>query len=235
VPALSVIADDAEITGKYQLHFSLSMLAVVYLLGVDAFSGHASPWINLKAVWSARKGAVLRQILALCATVSRQPMAKDVASASCLYALGKFTSALISGEEQDVGWRVNWAMIGIVDGMLTSSWYLFIQRIADHSPWELGPTTVLMMLASSLLYTPVYCVYFLILISLLEGKGWQRACARVRCDTLAMLWKATKVWGPVNLLLFGFVPLHLRTVVSMSIHYVFLVSLALWDAAAAAR
>lgn len=162
-------------------------------------------------------------------------MAKDVASASCLYALGKFTSSIITGEEQDVGWLVKWAAIGVIDGLLTSSWYLFIQMIADQSPWGLVPTTVLMMLASSFFYTPLYCIYFLITISLLEGSGWEGACARVRCDSLAMLWNATKVWGPVNLFLFGFVPLHLRTVVSMSIHYIFLVGLALWDAAAAAR
>jgi hypothetical protein len=89
------------------------------------------------------------------------------------------------------------------------------------------------MLASSVLYTPVHCVYFLSLISLLEGRGWSGAVRRVKGDTFAMLWNATKVWGPVNLLLFGFVPLHMRTIVSMSIHYVFLVGLALWDAAGA--
>lgn len=54
---------------------------------------------------------------------------------------------------------------------------------------------------------------------------------RVRADALAMLLNATQVWGPVNLLLFAFVPLHMRTVVSMCIHYLFLVGLALWDAA----
>ena len=39
------------------------------------------------------------------------------------------------------------------------------------------------------------------------------------------------MWGPVNLLLFTVVPLQMRTVVSMCIHYFFLVGLALWDVA----
>ena len=53
---------------------------------------------------------------------------------------------------------------------------------------------------------------------------------RAKTDGEELFWKTTKVWGPTNALLFGLVPLHLRTIVSMGIHYVFLVGLALWDA-----
>jgi hypothetical protein len=125
----------------------------------------------------------------------------DAATASGLYALGKFTSSFINGQAQDVRWLINWAAIGIVDGALTSSWYALIQGLADQSPYGLVTKTLLMMMASSLLYTPVYCAYFLVLISLLEGKDWAGAMERVRADALAMLLNATQVCGAAVLAL----------------------------------
>ena len=62
-------------------------------------------------------------------------------------------------------------------------------------------------------------------------------CFTVRCrfsvlrTSRTLLQKTTKVWVPVNVLLFGLIPLQARTMVSMGIHYLFLVGIALWDAA----
>ena len=125
----------------------------------------------------------------------------DAATASGLYALGKFTSSFINGQAQDVRWLINWAAIGIVDGALTSSWYALIQTLANGSSYGPVSKTLLMMMASSFLYTPVYCAYFLVLISLLEGQSWAGAMERVRADALAMLLNATKVCGAAALAL----------------------------------
>jgi len=46
---------------------------------------------------------------------------------------------------------------------------------------------------------------------------------------------STKIWTPINMILFGLVPLELRTLVCMGFHYVFLVGLALWDATVTAE
>ena len=160
-------------------------------------------------------------------------LAVDTVTAATLYALGKATSAAISKKSEGdmVRFLANWAMLGVVDGVCTHKWYGFIQGVADEAQAGKIAEAVGMTLASSFLYTPAYCASFLLLLSLVEGKGWHTATERVRLDLGELFAKSTKVWGPTNLLLFGLVPLHLRTVVSMAIHYVFLVGLALWDAA----
>ena len=96
----------------------------------------------------------------------------------------------------------------------------------DHVTESVGMT-----LTSSLLYSPVYCAGFLVLLSLVEGAGWSGAEQRVRLDWADLFRRSSAVWGPTNLLLFAAVPLNIRTAVSMGIHYVFLVGVALWDAA----
>jgi len=67
-------------------------------------------------------------------------------------------------------------------------------------------------------------------LSLLEGKGFRGAKARLARDFNSLSAKSIKVWGVANIPLFLFVPLHMRVVVSMGMHYVYLVGLALWDA-----
>ena len=159
-------------------------------------------------------------------------MVVDSATASFLYGLGKITSAAISKKkEPDMAkFIARWSALGVADGVCTHWWYGLLQGVADGVEMDKGAEALAMTVASSTLYTPVYCAGFLVLLSLLEGKGWNGAMLRAKTDGEELFWKTTKVWGPTNALLFGLVPLHLRTIVSMGIHYVFLVGLALWDA-----
>jgi len=83
---------------------------------------------------------------------------------------------------------------------------------------------------SSVFFTPTYCVGFLILLSLLEGKGARGAADRLQRDGGDLVAKSVQVWGMLNMPLFLLVPLHLRVMVSMGFHYIYLVGLALWDA-----
>lgn len=160
-------------------------------------------------------------------------LAVDTATASALYALGVVTSSAISNKwEPDMTRHVaKWAALGVADGFCTHSWYGFIQGVANSVEMPRAAEALAMTVTSSTLYTPVYCTGFLVLLSLLEGKGVSGAVERTRLDFQELVWKTTKVWGPTNFLLFGLVPLHVRTAVSMGIHFVFLVGLALWDAA----
>jgi protein Mpv17 len=160
-------------------------------------------------------------------------MAVDSTTAAFLYGLGTVTSSAISNKwERNMVQKVStWSALGVLDGICTHSWYELIQGVADAIQVDKVTESVVMMLSTSLLYTPVYCAGFLVCLSLLEGKGWNGAMERLQLDYSALFTKTTKVWGPTNALLFGLVPLHLRTLTSMGIHYVFLVGLALWDAA----
>lgn len=160
-------------------------------------------------------------------------LAVDSATAAALYVLGKWTSSAIAGTRDPDAARVlaNWSVLGVADGACTHCWYGFLQDVADRAGVDHVTESVGMTLTSSLLYSPVYCAGFLVLLSLVEGAGWSGAEQRVRLDWADLFRRSSAVWGPTNLLLFAAVPLNIRTAVSMGIHYVFLVGVALWDAA----
>jgi len=160
-------------------------------------------------------------------------LAVDSATAAFLYGLGVVTSSAISGkwEQNMVKHVAKWSALGVVDGVCTHSWYELLQSCANSAALDKASEAASMMLATSVLYTPLYCAGFLGLLSLIDGQGWRGAQERLRLDWWALLQKTLKVWMPVNVLLFGFVPLQARTLVSMGVHFMFLVAIALWDAA----
>jgi len=196
-------------------------------IGVDAMALY-SQW---HAATHTLAAAPAHAWAAYTAALERAPMLVDTGSASFLWALGKQTAASISKEQTTVRWLVNWAAIGVVDGVCTHSWYTALQAFADSNCGSLDAfgASALMTLTSSAVYTPCYMAMFLALLSLLEGKGTQGAMERVRLDFVDLTINTTKMWGPFNAFLFTFVPSHLRTLASMIFHYVFLIGLALWD------
>ena len=94
----------------------------------------------------------------------------DSSTASALYIAGKLTSGAISRQRQTLRWLVNWASIGIIDGLFTHSWYHFIQHAFESWNLDLGPVSEALLLTaiSSAVYTPLYCAGFLSLLSLVE-------------------------------------------------------------------
>lgn len=179
------------------------------------------------------------------ALTGKGALSVDTATASVLYTLGVLTETAITGKAISARVVATWACLGLADGLATHAWYGFLQSRADDVTQQLVsvsegvltypgqlPEGIGMTLVSNLLFTPLYCTGFLLLLSLLEGKGWDGAIQRVQLDVQALFWKATKVWGLSNLMLFSFVPVDVRTATSMGIHYVFLVAVALWNTAA---
>ena len=166
-------------------------------------------------------------------TLFTNPLEVDCATAAILYVLGKRTSTAINGKQgpdtgRDLG---NWAVLGILDGICTHEWYAYMQRVADGVQTDQITDAFAMTLTSGLLFTPAYGAGFLALLSLLEGRGVGGAVDRVRLDLPDLFWRSTKVWTPTNFILFGFVPIRIRTICSMGVHYLFLVSVALWNVA----
>lgn len=189
---------------------------------------------------SAAGGTAIGKVF--CATLAlawscifANPLVMDGFMAAVLYAAGKLTSSSISGQKQTMRWLFNWAVCGVVDGVCTHQWYHYLQALADLTTYSTMTKALAMTATSNLLYTPIYCIGFLFLLSMLEGKGVAGAKTRIRLDIKPLFFNSFKVWGPTNVLLFAFVPLHIRTVVSMLIHYVFLVGLAVWDFRATAN
>mmetsp|Transcript_23223 Transcript_23223/g.37283 ORF Transcript_23223/g.37283 Transcript_23223/m.37283 type:complete len:340 (-) Transcript_23223:131-1150(-) len=205
------------------------------VVAVQVLNGGATHLVG--AISTTAVGKLVSSILALLALawtgvlagMQANPLVIDGFMAGILYALGKLTSSAISGQKQTMRWLLNWAVCGVVDGVCTHHWYHFIQSVADMTTYGTLTKALAMTATSNLLYTPIYCMGFLFLLSLLEGKGVEGAKTRIRVDTKTLVLNSLKVWGPTNVLLFAFVPLQIRTFVSMLIHYVFLVGLAVWD------
>eukprot|EP00960_Hanusia_phi_P043092 755860-Hanusia_phi.AAC.4 len=86
-----------------------------------------------------------------------------------------------------------------------------------------------MTIVSSSLYTPIYCLGFLVVLSLLECKGVDGSIARVKKDFPDLYKSCLTTWAPLNAIIFGLVPLEFITVTAMLLHYVYLVVIALWD------
>ena len=165
-------------------------------------------------------------------------LAVDTGTASLLYMLGKLTSMAFGGESTQLEnnqalFLGRWGVLGLCDGLCTHYWYGLLQSMVTVAMPSAHADKLTdgfaMAAASSLVYTPAYSAVFLLLLTLLEGKSMERAVERVRMDTGDLAKRTFKVWAPTNVMLFTLVPIQLRTAVSMLIHYVFLVGVALWD------
>ncbi len=163
------------------------------------------------------------------ATAHAYPLLVDSLFAGLLYVLGKATSSAILGKRESGASLRKWFICGLADGLACHAWYSLMEAkcgfIANNVHRALAMNGI-----SSVFFTPTYCVGFLVLLSLLEGKGARGAADRVRRDGGDLVAKSVQVWGTLNMPLFLLVPLHLRVMVSMGFHYVYLVGLALWDA-----
>ncbi|MGB1600446.1 MAG: Mpv17/PMP22 family protein, partial [Promethearchaeia archaeon] len=169
-------------------------------------------------------------------------LAVDTGTASLLYMLGKLTSKAFGADSaqlknDQVLFLARWGVLGLCDGLCTHHWYGLLQSMVNIAMPSASELTAGFAMAamSALVYTPAYSAAFLLLLTLLEGESWERAAKRVRLDTGDLAMRTFKVWGPTNVMLFTFVPLELRTAVSMLIHYVFLVGVAVWDSSVRAQ
>jgi len=166
---------------------------------------------------------------AVMATAHAYPLVVDSLFAGLLYVLGKATSSAILGQRESGASLQKWFICGLADGLACHAWYSLMEAkcgfIANNVHRALAMNGV-----SSVFFTPTYCVGFLILLSLLEGKGARGAADRLQRDGGDLVAKSVQVWGMLNMPLFLLVPLHLRVMVSMGFHYIYLVGLALWDA-----
>jgi len=120
-----------------------------------------------------------------------------------------------------------WGILGFFDGFFTGMWY----RHLEVSFGALDPLSkcLAMFATSSLLYTPAYAAGFVVVGAALDGLSPKEIGAKFRRDIRPLTTASITTWGPLNLILFGVVPIHMRVVVSMAWHYIYLVFVAMWD------
>lgn len=143
------------------------------------------------------------------------------------------TSSAFLGEHESLPSLAKWFACGLFDGWALHAWYAVLN--GNFGTLPALQQTVICNGVSSGFFTPAYCASFLLLLSLLELKGWSSAIERVGRDWKDLATKSVQMWFVLNIPLFLCVPVHLRVVVSMSLHYLYLVGLGLWDADARQR
>jgi len=158
----------------------------------------------------------------------KYPHPVDTMTGMALYVLGKVTCDAINKQP----WRQKreygrWAFMGCLDGYFTHAWYWYIEMAASG----LQPLLKLssMVLTSSFLYTPVYCLAFLVVMGVLEGRRASGVVDKVKKGFFELTSMTIRTWMPLNLILFGVVPLQLRVSFSMACHYLYLIALAMWE------
>jgi len=156
------------------------------------------------------------------------PQVMDAMTGMVLYLLGKVTSDAFNHRP----WAkkriyARWATMGLLDGYMTHAWYWFIEAAAPAHLPLLKVTG--MILTSSLVYTPLYCLGFLLVMGILEGKSLQSIQEKVQKNLLQLTTVTVKTWAPLNVILFGLIPLQSRVCFSMICHYVYLIGLAMWE------
>lgn len=157
-----------------------------------------------------------------------QPMLLDCLFAGVLYVLGKMTAGAITGKRQTAKGLTKWFICGLLDGWACHAWYAFLEANSNFITNRLQQAVVMNGMSAAF-FTPTYCAGFIVLLSLLEMKGINGVKERLARDFRDLAGKSTTVWGVMNMPLFFCVPLHMRVVVSMMMHYIYLVGLALWD------
>lgn len=125
-----------------------------------------------------------------------------------------------------------WAFFGAMDGTLTHAWYRVVEEISafvsggDPTPMKEVASSVI---ATSMVYTPMYCVLFLSISALWDGKGMDGVRKVIRDKLPTMTTATLPTWTVFNTFLFACVPLQFRVLTCEAFHYLYLVVLALWE------
>jgi hypothetical protein len=180
---------------------------------------------GMLAIW--RIGLIVNPLQAYQTCIAMHPITTDVVTAILLYILGKITSDAIN-EQPLAQKRVlgRWGILGFMDGYFTGMWYRWLETVCCGLGLYSGP---IMAAISTFIYTPLYSGGFIAMNAALSGVGPRAMMSRLRRDFVTVTRAGISTWGPLNVLIFSLIPVHLRVVVSMASHYVYLVFLAMWD------
>eukprot|EP00435_Cladocopium_sp_Y103_P059405 s1306_g21.t1 len=114
-------------------------------------------------------------------------VATDVATAATLNAASDIVAQSSETKDSRISSArvLRYAIFGSLDGFAGHHWF----EALDAAPktGDLVLDTVAKVLADSLLYTPCWCVAFLMVMAILEGRGLQAGVAEVQRDFLELL------------------------------------------------
>lgn len=142
-----------------------------------------------------------------------------------LYLLGQATLGLITGKMQPPSVVSRWMFFGLLDGVCTHYWYhisevLVVMLMPGFSEMaRIG----LKLLMTTLFYTPGYCLLFIIVSALWDGKGLKGCKEKLKVEARPLIIGTVPTWTVLNIFLFIWVKRRYRVLVAELFHYVYLI------------
>lgn len=155
-------------------------------------------------------------------------VATDVATAATLNAASDIVAQSSETKDSRISSArvLRYAIFGSLDGFAGHHWF----EALDAAPktGDLVLDTVAKVLADSLLYTPCWCVAFLMVMAVLEGRGLQAGVAEVQRDFLELLRGNYGFTLPFVALIYALAPVRYQVACFAALTLAYTIVLSLW-------
>jgi len=154
----------------------------------------------------------------------------DSLTTMCLYLLGQGTLGIITGKMQPLRVIIRWMFFGLLDGTMTHWWYHLSEGLSTVVVPGAGlPRVGVQLLMTSLFYTPLYCLLFVVTSAIWDGLGLKGIVEKVKTEGKTLIIGTVPTWTVINVFLFIWVSRTYRVLIAELFHYVYLIGLALWE------
>ena len=133
---------------------------------------------------------------------------------------------------QDLVRTLRFSVFGLADGAASHGWYAGLDAAAGEA--QGAAETALKVGADALVYTPVWCAWFLAAMTVLEARGLRAVLPAVRAGLPELYRGNLGFFLPLTGLIYGFVPRDERVLAFGSASLVYTTILSLWSSARAA-
>lgn len=125
------------------------------------------------------------------------------------------------------GRAARYAAFGTVDGFASHNWFVAIDAaLPKTDTWAVD--TLLKVAADSTVYTPSWCLVFLTMMALLEGRGFAGAARDVQRDYFDLLRGNYGLTLPFVALIYGVVPVRFQVLGFAALSLAYTIVLSLW-------
>ena len=118
---------------------------------------------------------------------------------------------------------------GAADGVLSHAWFEVLDGVVGTDGTLVQ--TLEKVAGDALVYTPLWCVWFLAAFAVLEGRPWRSIPSVISADWLELFRGNLGFFLPLTGLIYGFVPRDERVLAFSAASLVYTAILSLWNAA----
>jgi len=126
--------------------------------------------------------------------------------------------------------RVRYCIFGAFDGATSYAWYEFVDGAvpADASRSETA-TTLLKVAFDAVCYNPLWAAAFIVIMALLSNRGIAGAREDLKSDWRDLYLNNVLVWAPLNVGIYGVVPLDYRVLAMYVCNTAYVTCLSMWN------